>query len=141
MQESAYRYGNILLRMIPVSIDILSYRKYKLIDKDVFFVELFVLHPPEDLEKMVDLYNNTLIDLGKGYAPLRAKQTPHRTLLALYNNDIQPAKRHKIYCERLWIITFHYEVFTLARLYVRDSLSTIIISSQSAYMIRKLFSV
>ena len=41
---------------------------------------------------------------------------PRRPLLPWYNKDIQAAKRHRMYCERLWIRTglcIRYEMFRL----------------------------
>ena len=101
-----------------------------------------VLDPRKDLDQMVDLYNSTLMDLLEKYAPLRKKQMPQRAL----QRDTS-CKRHRRYCERLWIrtdLSVHYEMFKLARLYVRDpvplpSLSTVTIRSRNAKVIGKLF--
>ena len=112
----------VSLKKLPVSTKVFSYLKYKSIDKAVFLADLkttyFVLDPPED--QMVDLYNSTLMDLAEKYAPLRSKQMLQRALLTWYNKDIQAAKRHRRYCERLWIrtgLSVHCEMFKMARLY------------------------
>ena len=86
-----------------------------------------IVDPPNDLEQLVDLYNNTLRDLIDKHAPLKTKKMPVRSLVPWYNKDIQAAKRHRRCCERLWNrteLTVHYEMFKAARLFVRELLAT-----------------
>ena len=111
--------NEITLKKSPVSAKTVSYRKYRSIDKADLKTTCLVLDPPQYLDHMVDLYSSILMDLVEGYAPLRTKQMSQRALLHWYNKEIQAAKRHRRYCECLWIrtgLSVHYEIFKLARL-------------------------
>ncbi|KAK2156513.1 hypothetical protein LSH36_211g01021 [Paralvinella palmiformis] len=58
-------------------------------------VSSLVLDPPDDVDHLVDLYDNTLRDIVDQHAPLRTKEMPSRPMLPWYNKNIQAAKRHK----------------------------------------------
>ena len=48
-----------------------------------------------------------------------------RPLIHWYSKNIQTAKRHRGYCERLWVrpgLSIHFEMFQVARLNVRNIL-------------------
>jgi len=63
-----------------VSAKVISYRKYKSIDKEAFLAHLrvssLVLDPPNDVNHLVDLYDGTLRDIVDMHAPLRTKDMP-----------------------------------------------------------------
>ncbi|KAK2151927.1 hypothetical protein LSH36_345g00012 [Paralvinella palmiformis] len=112
---------NLSLQKQSVSAKVISYRRYKSIDKESFLADLrvssLVLDPPDDVDHLVDLYDNTLRDIVDQHAPLRTKEMPSRPMLPWYNKNIQAAKRHRRYCERLWIRTslcVHFEMFKSA---------------------------
>jgi len=94
---------NVSLQKQSVSAKVISYRKYKLIDKKAFLDDLWVsslvLDPPDIVDE---------------HAPLRTREMPRIAMLPWYNKNIQAAKKHRRYCERLWISTslcVHYEIF------------------------------
>ncbi|KAK2169189.1 hypothetical protein LSH36_12g34021 [Paralvinella palmiformis] len=112
---------NVSLQKQSVSAKVISYRRYKSIDKEAFLADLrvssLVMDPPDDVDHLVDLYDNTLRDIVDQHAPLRTKEMPSRPMLPWYNKNIQAAKRHRRYCERLWIKTslcVHFEMFKSA---------------------------
>jgi len=98
---------NVSLQKQSVSAKVISYRKYRSIDKEAFLADLrvssLVLDPPDDVDHLVDLYDSTLRDIVDEH--LRIKEMPSRPMLSWYNKNIQAAKRHRRYCERLWIRT------------------------------------
>lgn len=109
----------------------MKYRKYRSIDKASFTADLnasrLISHPPEDLEKLVDAYNDDLRNIMDKHAPIKERQLVDRPPVPWYNKDIQAAKRHRRYCERLWTrtkLTVHHDIFKAARLLVRNRLST-----------------
>ena len=109
----------------------ITYRKYRSIDKTAFTADLdasqLISDPPEDLEKMVDMYNDNLKNIVNKHAPIKERQLVDRQLVPWYNKDIQAAKRYRRYCERLWIrtkLTVHHDMFKAARLFVRNSMSS-----------------
>ncbi|KAK2138836.1 hypothetical protein LSH36_2340g00003, partial [Paralvinella palmiformis] len=93
---------NVSLQKQSVSAKDISYRRYKSIDKEAFLADLrvssLVLDPPDDVDHLVDLYDNTLRDIVDQHAPLRTKEMPSRPMLPWYNKNIQAAKRHRRYC-------------------------------------------
>jgi len=64
-----------------------------------------VLDPPYNVNHLVDLCDNTLRDIVDEHAPLRTKEMTRRPLLPWYNKDIPAVKRHRRYCDQLWIRT------------------------------------
>jgi len=93
---------NIFSQKQSVSAKVISYRKYKVIDKEAFLADLQVSSLlPNDVDHLGDLYGGTLRDIAEEHAPLRTKETTRRPILPWYNNNIQAAKRHIKYCEQL----------------------------------------
>ena len=96
---------NVSLQKQSVSAKVISYRRYKPIDKKALLADLrvssLVLDPPNDVDHLVDLYDSTLRHIIDELAPLRTKEMPGRPMLPWYNNNIQAAKRHRRYCEWL----------------------------------------
>ena len=132
---------NVSLQKQSVSAKDISYRRYKSIDKEAFLADLrvssLVLDPPDDVDHLVDLYDNTLRDIVDQHAPLRTKEMPSRPMLPWYNKNIQAAKRHRRYCERLWIRTslcVHFEMFKVSKILVKNTLA----SAKSEYYNRKI---
>ena len=81
-----------------------------------------VVVQPDDADHLMDFYNNTLRDIVDEYAPLRTKEVPRRPMLPWYNKNIQAAKRHRKYCERLWKRTglcLHYEMFKISKIEIQ----------------------
>ena len=100
---------NVSLQKQSVSAKVISYRRYKSIDKEAFLadrrVSSLVLDSQDDVAHLVELYDSTLRDIVDQHAPLRTQEMPSRPMLPWYNKNIQAAKRHRRYCERLWIRT------------------------------------
>ena len=85
-----------------------------------------VLDPPDDVDHLVDLYNSTLRDIVDEHAPLRTKDMPRKPMLPWYNKSIQVAKRHRRYCEWLWIRTtlcVHHKMFKVSKSLVKNTLA------------------
>ena len=62
---------------------------------------------------------------------------PNRPMLPLYNKNIQAAKRHRRYFERLWIRTslyVHFEMFKVSTILVKNTLA----SAKSEYCNKKI---
>ena len=111
--------------LVNINVSVLAkgilYRRYKSIDKEAFIadprVSSLVLDPPDDVDNLVDLNDNTLRDIVDEHAPLRIKEMPSRPMLPWYNKNIQAAKRNRRYCVRLWIRTrlrVHFEMFKVS---------------------------
>ena len=77
---------NVSLQKQSVSAKVISYRRHKSIDNEAFLADLWVpslvLDPPDDVDHLVNLYDNTLRDIVDQHAPLtkfkdkgNAKQT------------------------------------------------------------------
>jgi len=118
---------NISVQKQSVSAKDISYRKYKSIDKEAFLADLrvssLVLDPPDDVDHLVDLYDSTMRDIVDEHAPLKTKEMPSQPMLPWYNKKIQATKRHRKYCEGLWIKTalcVHYEMFKVSKILVKD---------------------
>jgi len=96
---------NVSLQKQSVSARVISYRKYKSIEKEPFLgdmrVSSMVLDPPDNVDHLVDLYYITLRDIVDEHVPLRTKELPRRPMLPWYNKNIQAAKRLRIYYKRL----------------------------------------
>ena len=85
----------------------------------------------------MDLYNSTLRDIVDEHAPLRINEMPSTPMLPCYNKNIQAAKRHRRYCERLWIRTslfVHFEMFKVSKILVKNTLA----SAKSEYYNKKI---
>ena len=95
---------NVSLQKQSGSAKVISYRRYKSIDKEAFLADLRVssleLDPLHDVDHLVDLYDSTLRDIVDEYAPLVTKEMP-RPLLPWYNKDIRYTKRRRRYYEQL----------------------------------------
>ena len=122
---------NINVSLQSVSTKVISYSKYKSIDQDAFLANLrvfsLVLDPLDDVDHLVNLYNNTLRDIVDEHAPLRTKELPRRLMLAWYNKNIQTPKRHRRYCEKLWIrssLCVHFEMFKVSKILVKNTLAS-----------------
>ena len=99
-----------------------------------------VLDPSDDVDHLVDIYDNTLKDIVDQHAPLRTKEMPSRPRLPWHNTNIQGAKRHRRYCERLWIRTslcVHFEMFKVSKILVKNALA----SAKSEYYNKKDLSI
>ena len=94
-----FMYATVNIITIVHLAKVISYRRYKPIDKEAFLADLrvssLVLDPPDDVDRLVDLYDNTLRDFVDQHAPLRTKEMPSRPMLPWYNKNIQAAKRHR----------------------------------------------
>lgn len=71
------------------------------IEKDGFLdgmkVSSLILHQPDDINLLLNLYNITLRDLVDNYAHLRIKKMHKRHLLLWQYQDKQVAKRDTVY--------------------------------------------
>ena len=58
---------NVYVQNQSVSAQIISYRRYKSIDKEAFLADLrvvsLVLDSPDDVDHLVDIYDSTLRDI------------------------------------------------------------------------------
>ena len=96
----------------------------KAVDKEAFLADLQVSFLVLDPPNVVDLYDSTLRDSVDQHAPLRKFQEP---ILPWYNKNIQAVKRHRRYCERLWIRTslcVHFEMFKVSKILVKNTLAS-----------------
>ena len=126
-----------------VSAKVISYRRYKSIDKEAFLADLRVS------SLILDLYDSTMRNVVDQHAPLRTKEMPSRPMLPWHNKNIQAAKRHRRYCERLWIRTslcVHFEMFKVSKILVKIplpllNLNILIKRSKHLMEIKGLFSV
>ena len=73
---------NVSLQKQSVSNRVISNRKYKSIDKEVFFADLqisfLVLNPADDVDHLVDFHDMTLSDIIDDHAPIRTKERSRR---------------------------------------------------------------
>ena len=58
--------------------------------------------PPSDLDKLVDCYNTTLVDLLDRHAPLKTKTVTVRPQVPWYSEEMREAKRERRRLERKW---------------------------------------
>ncbi len=84
-----------------------TFRKTKSIDidslkQDISQSELLV-NPPNDLEALVDCYNNSLKDVLDKNAPVISKDIPVRDRRPWYSDEIRAQKRLRRKLERKWI--------------------------------------
>ena len=84
-----------VLFSINMSRQKLSFRKIKAIDTTIFMADLSASRlckdPPSDLEKLVDCYNTTLVDLLDRHAPLKTKTVTVRPQVSWYSEEIREA--------------------------------------------------
>jgi len=94
---------------LAISAKVISYINFKSIEIEPFLADLrvssLVMDPPDDVDYLVDLYDSTLGDIVDEHSTLRTKEMTRRPLLPWYNKNTQAAKRHRRYCDRLWIRT------------------------------------
>jgi len=86
---------------------------------------------------LVDFYDSTLRDIVDEHAPLSTKVMPRRSMLPLYNKNIQTPKRNIMHSERLWINTslcVHSEMFNVSIILVKNTLA----SAKSEYYNKKI---
>ena len=96
----------------------IAYRKLKDIDMDSFMKDLLTsqlcTNPQDDLDLLVDMYNDTLQNLLDGHAPLQTKQVTVSQQTKWYNEDIAMAKNPEekqkrngaqLKCKSTWIFT------------------------------------
>jgi len=80
-----------------------------------------------NMDHPMGLHYITLWDLVDENAPYRTKEVPRRPLFPRYTNDIQAAKKHGKYSERLRIMTglcVHCEMFKVGKNQVSNTLAT-----------------
>ena len=85
----------------------------------------------------MDLYDSILREIVDEDAPLRTKEMPIRPILPWYNKNVQAAKRHRKYLERLWFrisLCGHYEIFKVSSIVVKKTLA----SAKSEYYNKKI---
>ena len=84
----------------------LSFRKIKAIDTTLFMADLSASRlckdPPSDLDKLVDSYNTTSVDLLDRHAPLKTKTVMVRPQVPWYLEEIREAKREHRCLESKW---------------------------------------
>ena len=88
-------------------------RKLKDIDINIFIKDLsssqLCTNPPDDLDKLVDMYNSTLEEILDNYAPIQTKQVSVQQQTKWYNKDIALAKKaRRKGARRWWFTTFKY---------------------------------
>ena len=112
---------DISLQNLVLPTKIATYRTYRSINQAALIADLSVsllaTNPSNDLEHLVDLYNVTLRDIIDKHAPIKKKKMTERPLVPWYNKDIQAAKRHRRYCERIWTrtgLSVHFEMLKAA---------------------------
>ena len=129
---SGHFFVNIIVTSLKqsVSAKVILYRRYKSIDKEAVLadrqVSSLVLDPSDDVDDLMDLYDITLRDIVDEHAHLRTKEMSSRPMLPWYNKNIQAAKRHRRYCERLWIRTslcVHFDMFKVSKILVKNTLA------------------
>jgi len=88
---------NVSLQKQSVSVKVISYRRYKSIDKKAFLADFrvssLVLDPPDDVDHLVDLYDSTLRDIVDEHTPLRTKEMPSRPILCVHFEMFKVNKR------------------------------------------------
>ena len=92
---------------------------------------------PDDVDHLLDLFGNTFRYIVDEHAPIKTQANLRRPLLPLYNENIQAAKRDRMYHDRLWSKTnlfVHYEMFKVSKLLVTN----IIVSAKSEYYNKKI---
>ena len=97
---------------------VISYRKLKDIKMDSFMKDLassqLCTNPPDDLDDLVSLYNDTLQKLLDEHAPVQTKKVPIRQQASWYNEEIALAKKDRRKAERKWRSTklqIHLDIY------------------------------
>ena len=116
-------------------------RKFRDINIACFIDDLrnseLITKPPDDLRELCELYDSTMADIVDKNSPVITKTMFDTRNVPWYTKDIQAAKRHRRYCERLWRrtrLTVHHDMFLQARLNVRD----LLVSCKAAYYSNKI---
>ena len=96
----------------------ISYRKFRDINIACFIDDLrnseLITNRPDDLRELCELYDSTKTDIVDKYSPFITKTMFDTHNVPWYTKDIQAAKRHRRYCERLWgrtRLTVHHDMF------------------------------
>ena len=83
-----------------------EFRKLKSIETDRFTEDIrtstLCQNPPDDLDTLVDCYNNTLLSVLNKHAPVQSRKITIRTRAPWFNEEIKQAKREKRKAERRW---------------------------------------
>ena len=77
------------------------------------------------------------MDLVDEHPPLLTKKMPRWQMFPWYNKNIQTVKKHRRYCDRLWVRTslcVHYEIFKVSKIEVKNTLA----SAKSEYYNKKI---
>ena len=103
---------DIAIKKPPLQTKSISYRKTKAVDIDCFKHELASSalcyneprehSVPEELDRLVNIYNTTLTSMIDKHAPLTTKIVKARSQVPWYNHDIAAAKRKRRKAERIW---------------------------------------
>ena len=87
----------------------ITYRKLKDIDIDTFIKDLSIsqlcTNTPDDLDKLVDMYNSTLEEILDNHAPIQTYQVAVQQQTKWYNKDIVLGKKVRRNAERSWCST------------------------------------
>ena len=90
----------------PVAVKHLQFRKIKSIDRDQFSEAIcssqLCLEPPDDLDTLVNCYNETLRSVLDTYAPVLSRDIIVRPRALWFNEDIRKAKRTRRRAEKKW---------------------------------------
>ena len=93
----------------PVAVKHLQFRKIKSIDRDQFSEAIcssqLCLEPPDDLDTLVNCYNETLRSVLDTYAPVLSCDIIVRPRALWFNEDIRKAKRTRQRAEKKWRTT------------------------------------
>ena len=92
-----------------VAVKHLQFRKIKSIDRDQFSEAIcssqLCLEPPDDLDTLVNCYNETLRSVLDIYAPVLSRDIIVRPRAPWFNEDIRKAKRTRRRAEKKWRTT------------------------------------
>ena len=92
-----------------VAVKHLQFRKIKSIDRDQFSEAIcssqLCLEPPDDLDTLVNCYNETLRSALDIYAPVLTRDIIVRLRAPWFNEDIRKAKRTRRKAEKKWRTT------------------------------------
>ena len=93
----------------PVAVKHLQFSKIKSIDRDQFSEAIcssqLCLEPPDDLDTLVNCYNETLRSVLDTYAPVLSRDIIVRPRALWFNEDIRKAKRTRRRTEKKWRTT------------------------------------
>ena len=117
------------------------YRSYKSIDPNELQLEIetstLISQPKDDLNELVEQYNETLSALIDKHAPLKEGIVTIRPVTPWYNEAIHAAKAVRRKCEAIWRktrLTIHRDIFTAAR----NKVSTLIKKAKIMYFTEKI---